>query len=150
MLVIVACWGLLVLALWASHSQPAVVVLGGIVAAICSAMFITLDLADEVDQVEWTRETRRQRSVRPTDPRVSSLRNTTHGSWWSGSSTIGDTLVELVDDRLFAHHHVDRATDPTAAARLLSPTLRSLVETPHRSSMSLRDLRNLLTEIEAL
>ncbi len=148
--VIVGMWVLLALALWASNARPAVLVVGGIVAAIGAVVFAMLDLADEVDEVEWTRKSRRQASTRRADPRVSSLRRKAQGTWWSSSSDLGDTLVELLDDRLLAHHRVDRADDPAAAAVLLSPALRSLVDAPRRTSMSPRELQELLVDIEAL
>jgi hypothetical protein len=150
LLVVLAGWALLTLALWASDAHPAVFVLGGVVAAIAGTLYVMLDLADAVDEVEWTRRARRQTPVRRADPRVSSMRRKAQATWWSGSSGIGDTLVELVDDRLLAHHRVDRATDPAGAAALLSPALRALVQAPQRTSTSPRELQHLLTEIEAL
>jgi hypothetical protein len=143
-------WLLLVLLLAVSDARPAVWVLGGIVAAIGSAVFVLVDLADSVEEEEWTRRARRQSPVRSPDARVSSVRRKAQGSWWSGASDIGTTLVELVDDRLLAHHHVDRTTDPTAATALLTPALRDLVAAPRRASFSPRDLQTLLSDIEAL
>ena len=150
LVVLAGVWGLLALALWASDARPAVFVIGGIVAAIGSALFVLTDLADSVDGVEWTRASRRPREVNRPDPRVSSLRSKAQGSWWSGATDLGDTLVDLVDDRLQAHHRVARETDPQAAAALLTPALRALVDAPRRASMSPRELNELLTDIEAL
>jgi hypothetical protein len=149
--VVVGFWVLLVLALVVSDAQPAVLVLAGVVAAIGTAVFVVFDLADAVDEVEWTRRSRRPASLpQRTDPRVSALRRKAQGTWWSSSSELGDTLVELIDDRLLAHHHVDRSADPAAASAVLTPALRSLVTQPRRSSMSPRELDQLLSEIEAL
>ncbi len=148
--IIAVSWAVLASALWISDARPVVFVVGGMVAAICAAVFAMLDLADAVDEVEWTRKSRRQASTRRTDPRVSSLRRKARGTWWSESSDLGDTLVELIDDRLLANHRVDRADDPAAAAVLLTPALRSLVDAPRRTSMSPRDLHQLLADIEAL
>ncbi len=147
---VVGAWALLVLALWVSDARPAVLVLGGMVAAGATAIFVMLDLTDAIVEVEWTRRSRRQSDVRPTDPRVSQLRRKAQGAWWSGSTEIGDTLVELVDDRLLAHHHIDRATDPDAANAVLGPTLRTLVGGPRLKSASPRELNTILSEIEAL
>lgn len=149
-LTIVGGWLLLALALWVSNAQPAVFVLGGVVAAIGTGVYLLIDMADAVDELEWTRRSRRQVFVRPADVRVNALRRKAQGSWWSGASDIGDTLVELVDDRLLAHHHVDRSTDPAAAAAVLTPALQSLVAAPRRLSISARELQQLLTDIEAL
>ena len=149
-LVILGAWVLLVLALWASDARPAVFVLGGVIAAGCAAVFVMLDLVDAIVEVEWTRRARRQTTTRRSDPRVSSMRRKAQGAWWSGSTEIGDTLLELVDDRLLAHHHIDRAADPEAAMAALGPALRTLVSGPRRRSASPRELHTILTEIEAL
>ncbi len=148
--IVVGGWLLLALALWVSNAKPAVFVLGGIVAVIGAGVYLLVDMADAVDEVEWSRRSRRQVFVRPADIRVSALRRKAQGSWWSGASDIGDTLVDLIDDRLLAHHHVDRTTDPAAAAAVLTPALQSLVAAPRRSSISARELQQLLTDIEAL
>lgn len=148
--VVVVAWALLVLALWVSDARPAVLVLGGMVAVIATAVYVMLDLADAIVEVEWTRRSRRQAVARSVDPRVSQLRRKAQGAWWSGSTEIGDTLVELVDDRLLAHHHIDRAADPDAANAVLGPTLRTLVGGPRLKSASPGELHAILSEIEAL
>jgi len=146
---IVIAWALLVLALWVSHSRPAVFVLGGILAALGATLFLALDLADAVDGLEWSPRAR-QYPARRTDPRVAWLHHKVQSARWSGSTEISDTLIELVDDRLRAHHHIDRAEDPAAAAAVLSPALRTLVEGQRPMARSSRELQQLLTDIEAL
>jgi hypothetical protein len=147
---IVIAWALLVLALWVSHSRPAVFVLGGIVAALGATLFLALDLADAVDGLEWSPRARQQYPARRTDPRVAWVRHKVQSARWSGSTEISDTLIELLDDRLRAHHHIDRAEDPAAAAAELSPALRILVERERPTARSPRELQQLLTDIEAL
>jgi hypothetical protein len=149
-LAIVAAWALLVGALWVSHSRPAVFVLGGIIAAIGATLFLALDLADVVDELEWSPRARLQGSVRRVDARVSWTRHKVQSARWSGSTEITDTLIELIDDRLLAHHHVDRAADASAAAAVLSPTLRTFIDRRSRTAMTTRELQRVLTEIEAL
>ena len=148
-LAIVIAWALLVLALWFSHSRPAVVVLGGIIAAIGATLFVALDLADVVSELEWTPNARHLPSKRG-DARVSWTRQKVQSARWSGSTEINDTLTELIDDRLLAHHHIDRAADPAAAAELLGPALRSFLDGRRRTAMTARELQRVLTEIEAL
>lgn len=147
---IVAAWALLVLVLWTSHSRPAVLVLAGIVAAIGATLFLALDLADVVDELQWTPPSKRYDDTPRSDPRVSRLRNKVQSARWSGSTEIRDTLIELADDRLLAHHHLDRAHDPVAAAAVLGPALRDLIDGRGRTSMTPHELQRLLTEIEAL
>jgi hypothetical protein len=143
-------WAVLTTSLWASQSRPAVLVLGGIVAVVTASILVMLDLTHAVVRVEWTRRSRRPRSSRGDDPRVSSLRHQVHGAWWTGSTAISDTLVDLLDDRLLAHHRIDRASDPAAAMEALTPTLRRLVSGPRRQTAAVRELRQILTDIEAL
>lgn len=150
LVVVLASWLVLVVVLAISDARPSVWVLGGLVAAIAAAVYVLVDLADTVEGVEWTRRGRRQTPVRTTDSRINAVRSKALGSWWAGAADIGVTLVDLVDDRLRAHHRVDREADPAAAAALLTPALRELVAAPRRSSFSPRELQDLLTDIEAL
>jgi hypothetical protein len=149
-LVALGVWAVLVTSLWASQSRPAVLVLGGIVAVVTASILAMLDLAHAVVRVEWTRRSHRPGSGRGGDPRVSSLRHQVHGAWWTGSTAISDTLVDLVDDRLLAHHRIDRESHPAAAMEALTPTLRRLVSGPRRQTAAVRELRQILTDIEAL
>ena len=143
-------WVTLVVSLWASHSRPAVLVLGGIVAVATASVLVMLDLAHSVVRVEWTRGSHGASPRRGDDPRVSSLRHQIHGAWWTGSTAISDMLVELVDERLLALHRIDRASDPDAAMAVLTPTLCRLVSGPRRQTAAVRELRRILTDIEAL
>lgn len=149
-LVAAGVWFLLVVSLWASGSHPAPLVLAGIVAVAAAAAFALVDVFRDVTLVDWTRPSRRARSGGGDDLRVASLRHQVHGAWWTGSTAISDTLVELVDDRLLTHHHIDRATDPDAAAAVLTPTLRRLLAGPRRQTATATELRLILTDIEAL
>ena len=72
-----------------------------------------------------------------------------HYARWFGSAELGGTLVDLVDDRLLAHRHIDRATDPAAAMEVLTPTLRHLVAA-QRPAVGLRQLGRIITDIESL
>ena len=57
---------------------------------------------------------------------------------------------QLVDDRLLAHHHIDRVAQPQAADELLTPTLRRLLAGPRRQTATPRELQRIHTDIEAL
>jgi len=143
-------WLAVVLALWASDSRPAVAVIGGIVVAGAAACFAALDLGRGLVRAEWRAEVPHRPAPAADDPRVGVLRHRVQAAWLTGSTQVGDTLVDLVDDRLRAHHHIDRATHPQVAHDLLSPTLRRLLAGPRRQTATPGELQRILTDIEAL
>ncbi|MEP7113520.1 MAG: hypothetical protein ABI862_09665 [Ilumatobacteraceae bacterium] len=143
-------WLLLSIALWASRSRPAVVLLAGIVAILAAVIVVTLDLGRAIVPVEWSRRPRWSSSSQGVDPWVISLRNQLDQGRHYGSTELRERLVDLIDDRLLVHHHVDRTIEPAAAMGMLSPTLRAFVEGPAKPVTSLRILRRIVTEIEAL
>lgn len=148
-LVMVGVWLVISVSLAATNARPAVLVLGGIVATVSAVILVMVDLFNTVIRVEWTRPRQGRRSLRGSDPRVSSLRTELSIARWFGSAELRGTLVDLVDDRLLAHRHIDRATDPAAASRVLTPTLRDLVAT-QRPAVAVRQLGRILTDIESL
>ena len=134
----------------ASKARPAVLLLAGIVAVVSAVILVMIDLARSVIRVAWTRPRQLRRSTRGSDPRVSSLRIQLYDARWFGSAELRGTLVELVDDRLLAHRHIDRATDPAAAMEVLTPTLRDLVADRRRPAVAVRQLDRIITDIESL
>ena len=145
----VCVWLVLSVSLAASNAHPAVLVLAGIVAVVSGVIMVMVDLSHAVIRVVWTRPRQVRRSTRGSDPRVSSLRTELHDARWFGSAELRGTLVDLVDDRLLAHRHIDRATDPAAAMEVLTPTLRHLVA-GQRPAVAVRQLRRIITDIESL
>lgn len=150
LLIAAGVWAMLVGVLWLADSRPSVFVLGGIVAATCAVAFVMRDLIGAVAGVQWVRLTPPARATGDGDARVESIRRQTHGAWWTGSTEIAETLVDLVDERLRVHHQIDRTTDPAGAARVLTPALRRLVGSARRSTATTRELQRIVTDIEAL
>ena len=148
-LVTVCVWLVFSVSLAATNARPAVVVLAGIVAVVSAVILVMFDLSNAVIRVGWTRPRQVRRSARGSDPRVSSLRTELHDARWFGSAELRGTLVDLVDDRLLAHRHIDRATDPAAAMEVLTPTLRHLVAA-QRPAVAVRQLGRIITDIESL
>lgn len=145
----VCVWLVFSVSLAASNARPAVLVLAGIVAVVSAAIVVMVDLSHAVIRVGWTRPRQVRRPSRGSDPRVSSLRTELHDARWFGSAELRGTLVDLVDDRLLAHRHIDRATDPAAAMEVLTPTLRHLVAA-QRPAVAVRQLGRIITDIESL
>jgi hypothetical protein len=148
-LVTVCVWLVVSVSLAAANARPAVLVLAGIVAAVSAVILVGVDLSTTVIRVGWTRPRQVRRSTRGSDPRVNSLRTELYDARWFGSAELRGTLVDLVDDRLLAHRHIDRATDPAAAMEALTPTLRHLVAA-QRPAFAARQLGRIITEIESL
>ena len=145
----VCVWLVLSVSLVASNARPAVLVLAGIVAVVSAVILVMVDLSNAVIQVGWTRPRQVRRSIGGSDSRVSSLRTQLYDARWFGSAELRGTLVDLVDDRLLAHRHIDRATDPAAAMEVLTPTLRHLVAA-QRPAVAVRQLGRIITDIESL
>jgi hypothetical protein len=148
-LVMVCVWLVLSVSLAATNAQPAVLVLAGIVAVVSAVILVMFDLSNAVIRVGWTRPRQVRRSTRGSDPRVSSLRTELYDARWFRSAELRGTLVDLVDDRLLAHRHIDRATDPAAAMEALTPILRHLVAA-QRPAAAVRQLGRIITDIESL
>ena len=146
----VCAWLVLSVSLVATDARPEVLVLGGVVAVVSAVMLVILDLAKAVSRIEWTRRRQVYRSTRGSDPRVSSLRNQLYDARWFNSTELRDTLVDLVDDRLLALHHIDRAADPAAAMDALTPRLRHLVAGSRHTGIAVRQLVRTLADIESL
>ncbi len=147
-LTVTCVWGVLLALLWVSRSRPAVLVLGGVVAVASAVILVMVDFTRTITQVRWTKRTDQPHPTHDHDSRVSSLRHQVRGAWRTGSTQ--SVLVELLDDRLSAHHHIERSTNPAGADELLTPSLRRLVAGPRRQNATVRELRQILTEIEAL
>ena len=148
-LAMVCVWLVFSVSLAVSNARPAVLVLAGIVAVLSAVIVVMVDLSRGVIRVGWTRPRHVRRSTRGSDPRVSSLRTELYDARWFGSAELRGTLVDLVDDRLLAHRHIDRATDPAVAMEVLTPTLRHLVAT-QRPAVAVRQLGRIITDIESL
>lgn len=149
--VTVCVWLVLCVSLAATNARPAVLALGGIVAVVAAVILVMFDLAKVVIRVEWIPPRHLPRSSsRGSDPRVGSLRNQLHDARWFGSTELRATLVDLVDDRLLAHHHIDRATDSAAAMEALTPALRQLVAGSRTPAVGVRQLDRIVADIESL
>lgn len=59
-------------------------------------------------------------------------------------------LVDLIDERLRLHHHLDRTTHPERVRQLVSARMWALLSLPPRRSLAPSELDALLTEMEAL
>lgn len=149
-LVVVTIWVLLSLGLWASDASPAVLLLGAVIAVAVAVVVVSIDLATAISGVEWTSRPTSVPADVSDDPVVTSLRRQIRAASWGGSTQLRDTLLEVIDERLLAHHRIDRAADPAAATAVLTPRLRRFVERQRRREVAPGELRQILTDIETL
>ena len=146
----IAVWFALSVLLTIAGARPAVVVIAGVVAAVATLTFVTVDLSHAVTSIDWGRRHRGLRFEPGNDQWGLKVRQQLQRAERSGSTDLSDALVRLVDDRLVAHHGIDRASDEAAAHRILSPALRRLVRHPPPRIAGVRDLDRIVAEIEAL
>ncbi|MEN9645683.1 MAG: hypothetical protein RL238_2352 [Actinomycetota bacterium] len=145
-----ACWLLLWGALAVADAQPDPLLLAALVTVLAVGVVVLRDLVDTVEHVEWVSPFEVGPGRRGRDARVDTLRRQLDGAPWMSRQSIGDVLVEIIDDRLLAHHDVDRYEDPAAANALLTPRLRRVVADPGRAAPILRDVNQIIDDIEAL
>jgi hypothetical protein len=143
-------WVVLSVGLWASDADPAVLLLGAVVTAVVAAIVVAIDLATAACGVEWTRPRSAAPPIGADDPIVTSLRRQIHGASWGASTVLRDTLIDAIDERLLVGHQIDRLNDPAAATAALTPRLRRFVERQRRREVAPGELRQILTDIEAL
>ncbi|HZX53220.1 MAG TPA: hypothetical protein VFE86_00995 [Ilumatobacteraceae bacterium] len=149
-LIALSVWLVGSVALAASDARPSVIVLFGIIAVVAAVIVVVLDLRRQTASIEWHRPRGGRRPTPGADERVTSLHNQLYNARSLRSDELRVALVELVDDRLLAHRHIDRAADPAAAMEALTPTLRRLVSGQRRPGTTVRELDRILTDIEAL
>lgn len=145
-----AVWLLLWGALALADARPDPLLLAAIVAVAAVGLVVCRDLFDAVNPIDWVGPYEIGPNRRGRDARVDTLRRQLDGAPWLSRQSIGDVLVELIDDRLLARHDVDRYEDPEAAATLLTPRLQRVVRDQRRVSPILRDIDRIIDDIEAL
>lgn len=149
---VLVIWIATVAALAGLEMRPAVLVLGAITAAVVGVIAVVFDLAELPAPVDWSAVRDSGTSNRGADPRVRTLRRQLLDERRLDLGHLHLTMVELIDDRLLAHHHVDRAADPAAASAVLAPSLREVLASSPDDRLlgDPRRLQRILTDLEAL
>ena len=147
---VVTIWVVLALGLWVSDASPAVLLLGAVIAVAVAVVAVSIDLATAIGGVEWTSRPTSMPADPADEPAETELLRQIHAASWGGSSQLRDTLLDAIDERLPVHHQIDRAADPGAASTALTPRLRRFVERQRRREVAPNELRQILTDIEAL
>lgn len=148
--VVAVLWLVITIPLGLTGSEPEVIALAGVLLAGAAVVVSAFDLSGELTPVPWTRRSRLPPRSPGSNWRSVSLRRQMTSGERAGSTDLRTQLVSLVDDRLAAHHGIDRVNDPAAADVVLTPALRRLMAEPRSSSLGLRDLRRIVDDIEAL
>ncbi len=145
-----ALWLLLSIELLRSDAQPSLLVLAAIIALIATGVFLAIDLSKEIVAVEWPTHSSHAPVDTSLQKRADRLRADASGAAGAYTTTLHDTLVALVDDRLLANHGVNRLADPQAANELLPASIQRLLDGPDRRTSSTNELSKLLRDIEEL
>ena len=145
-----ATWLVLSLILVGSGAKPALLVLAAIIALIAAMLSVALDLGRSAVAVDWPTPLPLLPVDGSPDNRAKELRASATGAAQAKSTTLHDTLVDLVDQRLLLTHGINRATDPERAELILPDSLRRLTEGPNRRISNATVLSSLLTDIEKL
>jgi hypothetical protein len=133
--------------------RPRPLVLAGVVLGTFAVAWVVSDVAGRVSRIDWDPPRRRVTARLGLDPRFlrmsALMRNESDRRLVS--FRVHRDLVRVIDDRLVAHHGVDRTAQPDEARHVLGPMLSAYVETqPHARQLHPRYLQDLLTRIEAL
>jgi len=123
------------------------VLLGGFAVA-----WLVADVGGRTVRIEWTPPRRRVMPRHGLDPRflrlASLMKDETDRRLVS--IRVHQSLVRIVDDRLQAHHGIDRSSQPEQATALLGPELSTYVDQPPDREAHPRRLHDLIDRIEAL
>ncbi len=138
----------------AAGMGPRLMLVGAGVLVAAAIVVLTLDLGDVSTAMDWPSTPQFERRREGTDWRVGTLRmllineRRTDGA----NNRLYEALVGLIDDRLLAHHFVDRALDPDAARELLGEELAAFVAPsgPIRRLDQPREVARIVTLIERI
>jgi uncharacterized protein (UPF0335 family) len=131
-------------------------------AALTAAVFTVVwwwlsEVGAVTDAADWTAESRGSSRGRGADPRASRLhrqvRDVLQRNTGVGSDVIlGQTLLEVIDDRARALHGIDRAADPERFAAIAGADLDAFVRAvaTGRTTVNAGQLPDLISRIERL
>lgn len=133
--------------------RPRPLLLAGVVLASFAAAWVLTDIGRLVGRIEWEPPRRRVTARHGLDPRflrMSALMRDESDRRLVSFGVHRD-LVRIIDDRLLAHHGIDRYAETERAQQVLGPALSSYVDAaPSPHQLRPHTLYDLLTRIEAL
>jgi hypothetical protein len=146
------CGGVWALTAWVGlRPRPVLVILTVLAALAC--VWLIEDVAGDRHALDLNPPRRRLTPRWGLDPRFSRLAASLRPPHDLDlvASQVHATLVGIVDERLGAHHGIDRAADPLAARAVMGPELSSYVEQPPAARRNLMaHLSDMVTRIEAI
>ena len=129
---VVVVWSLLAIGMVVADMEPQVVLLGLVVLACASVIWVLTDLTMASRSVIWHPVVETGFAGPTTDARIGTIRMRIHSAEIHGAngSRLHSGLVEIVDDQLSSVHGIDRFADPAAARRVLGDELMQFVSGP--------------------
>lgn len=134
------------------------VALAALVAAVFTVVWWWLaEIGALAEAADWTATSAASLRGRGSDPRASRLqrvvRDVLDGNTSVGSDVmLAHTLVEIIDDRVLAHHGIDSVSDPDRYAAVVGADLAEFVHAvaAGRATVRARQLPALISRIERL
>ena len=115
----------------AAGTGPQPLLLAALLFAVASVLWLANDLSEHVAPARWNTSSGTTTRQRGADVRVGVLQRALEDvAKRQDVAHLHPLLVDLVDDRLLAHHGVDRGRDPRSARAVLGDELADFVETP--------------------
>lgn len=150
LLTFVAVWVVLSTMLLAASADPALLVIGGIVASALAGLFVIADSNWLTEPPVWSGRRRPAASDTPSDPLGEDLRRHSRAAVHTDSTVVHARLLGILDDAVLDRYEIDRTTHPSAADPRLTPALRRLATGPSRRIGSTGELRQIINDIENL
>ena len=151
--VLIVVWALLAVSMAVADMRPRVLLLGAAVGGAAIALWVAVDLAAATRPAQWYPVVEAPSAGYTSDARISTIRMRIQSAADHGSNgtRLHAALVELIDDRLFAEHGIDRFEDPNRARAVLGDELMRFAESPaSRELADQRTLAHLLSLIERI
>jgi hypothetical protein len=115
----------------AAQTDPEPIALAAVILVASAVVWLATDLSELAERAEWRTYSLANGRRRGADARVNVLqRALVDIATRDDAARIHPVLVELIDDRLAAHHGVDRSAEPDRAAEILGDDLVAFIETP--------------------
>jgi hypothetical protein len=142
--VLIGVWIVLAVSMAIADMEPRVVVLGAALAGAATAIWVVVDVGTGTRPMQWYPVVETPFPGHTSDARISTirLRIQSVGDPGSHGTRLHAALVELVDDRLFTEHGIDRFEQPERARRVIGDDLMRFVSSPP-SPRELADQRTL-------
>jgi len=146
-------WAVLFAITAAAQTDPEPFLLASLIVGACAVIWLAVDLSDLAERAQWSTYALSGGRRRGADARVGVLqRALVDVATRDDRERLHSVLVGLIDDRLAAHHGIDRAAEPARAEEILGDELSRFIAAPPKPVYFGNPvyLSRILTDIEHL